>query len=160
MSVCLKMEQQNETKQQSRIGMLTAAGVLLIISSIIAMLGGLYYLYPTLGLSVFLIRNNFNVISSGNLFVGYGILILFSVFGILGFVFGLKAGIQTLKRKRFSKSIYGAILLLIYGLGFFGLFFVPPFFSEAMRSSLYFGTPITILSLLGLICLVMRKNEF
>lgn len=154
------MEQQNEIKHQSRTRLLTTAGILLIISSIIAKLGGLFFLNVFLmQLRPFLISAK--VYSEYNLFAVFSIVLLIGVFGILGFVFGLKAGIQTLKRKRFSKSIFRAfLLLLIYGLQFFGQLFVLPFKNGAIPIVTFLGAPITVLSLLGLICLAMSKKEF
>jgi hypothetical protein len=84
------------------------------------------------------------------LFIGF--------FGILGFAFGLTAGIFSLKRKHFALSIVGTSLLLLSGFVMVVLFALMPYGSVGV--GLLFGLPAMLLSLLGLIFTAISKGEF
>lgn len=137
----------------SRTGMLTASGVLLIIGSAIALIGGLFAFYVT---SLSPVYYYYYPGSDG---IAFAVLMVAGIFGILGFALGLNSGIQCLRRKQFALSISGAALLLVAGVLHFVATIVFPYGGSAVFT-LFFGIPITILAVLGLIFLALRKSEF
>jgi hypothetical protein len=77
---------------------------------------------------------------------------------ILAFVFGLAAGISSLKRKEFKQCLIGGIITLAEG------FLLVPAFAQQWSSSwtvgVMFGAPIILLSGTGLLFISQSKNEY
>jgi hypothetical protein len=136
-----------------RTGMLTASGVLLIIGSAIALTGGLFAFYVA---SLSPLYYYYFHSSDG---IAFTVLTIVGIFGILGFAAGLTSGVQCLRRKHFALSFSGAALLLMAGVLHFVATEVFPYGGSAVFA-LFFGTPITILTVLGLLFLALRKSEF
>jgi cation transport ATPase len=126
-----------------RSGSLTASGVLLIISATIALVGAI------LGFILFAATFYWFGEALAGLIVG--------IFGILGFSFGLTGAVLGLKRKQFAVSITGAVFVLVAGVLHFAMFAVG---YAGIIFVLFFGIPIIILSIIGLILLAIRKKEF
>ena len=135
-----------------RTGMLTAAGVLLIIGSVFALIGGLYWLYG--GWYDY-------VTGESEYFYELAYLTAVGVFEIIGFAFGLTAGIQSLRRKKFSICIAGAVLLLVAGAVHFSYFaFVYASLERLGLNYILSGMSIVIPAVWGLVFVALRKRDF
>ena len=126
--------------------MLTASGVLLIIASAIALIGGLFAFYIT---SLSPLYYYYYGNGDG---IAFAVLMVTGIFGILGFALGLISGIQCLRRKQFAFSIAGAAFLLLAGVMHFVSTIIFPY-GGSVAFTLFFGIPITILTIFGLIFL-------
>jgi hypothetical protein len=91
--------------------------------------------------------------------IAFTMLTVVDVFGLVGFGSGLLSGILCLKRKQYVLAVSGAALLLVAGTLHFAATVLFPYGGAAVFA-LFFGTPITILAVLGLILLVIRRKEF
>jgi ribosomal protein L40E len=124
----------------------TAAGILAIIAACIIIIFGIIYMaefvsgrteyqnyYPY----------DYYTVNPPEYFVA-------GLFGLLGFAFGLTAGIITLKRRLFAMAIFGMALMTVAGI----LFFVEPVVG------IIFGTPVLVLTILSVIFTGIRKREF
>lgn len=136
-----------------RTGILTASAVLFVISATIALIGAIFAFYVT---SLLPLYYYYFGMSNG---VEFGFLMVAGILGILGFVSGLVSGVQSLRRKQFAICISGATLLLLAGTMQFVSTIVFPY-SGSITFSVFFGVPITILTIFGLIFLIIRRNEF
>jgi hypothetical protein len=132
---------------------LTTAGVLLIIGSAIALIGGVFAFYVT---SLSPLYYYYFGRSDGNAFA---VLMVAGIFGILGFVSGLISGSECLRRKQFALSISGAALLLVAGVMHFVSTILFPY-GGSVTFTLFFGIPIIVLAILGLLFLTICKGEF
>jgi hypothetical protein len=122
----------------TRSGYLTAAGVLTIISACICILLGILY----------------TVVYIDGVYRGYRVhppeYFLAGIFGLLGFAYGLTAGILALKRRMFPVAIIGMALVMVAGV----LSFVEPFIG------IIFGLPMLVLVILAVIFTGISKREF
>ena len=128
-------------KEKKRTGFPIAAGVLTIIASCICILVGILFIAA------------FAVETYGYYEVGY---LVPGIFALIGFAFGLTAGILTLKRRTFPLAVIGIIFIMISAF----LTFIP--FSEyyPWTSGLLFGLPTLVLSILALIFTAISREEF
>jgi hypothetical protein len=147
-----QIEQQNKG-QMHRSRVLTASAELLIISSVVALIGGVFAFYVT---SLSPLYKYYFPSTDGSAFT---LLMVVGIFGVLGFPLGLDAGVQCLRRKHFDRSFAEATFLLFTGVLHFAATIVFPY-GGAVVFTLFFGTPITVLTLLGLVFLALRKSEF
>jgi hypothetical protein len=147
-----------------RSTLLTVAGILIVISSCLALVASLFmglfiwadYFHPSHLGSVRAIREAFYVEVS------------ITIFELSAFVLGLLSAVNIFKSKKFSLSALGASFLIISGLLFFAKFlynYLPHV--EAIFQSFwspipqpYFGLPIIILASISIILLVSRRKEF
>jgi hypothetical protein len=140
-----ELEKDKEKQQTKRSAFLTTSGILTIIASCIAMLFG--FLYLIIGIQYYGYGYGYNYSYYSNALIS-------GILGILGFSFGLTAGILTLKR---SQKI-----LAIFGISFL--------FASSIASSLIvsnyieigsiFTIPIILLSILSLVFLGVAHNNF
>jgi hypothetical protein len=131
-----------------RTGFPIAGGILTIVGSCIAAFIGI----------LMLIASAFQSNAYYYYYNPYPYYLFIGIFGILGFAFGLTAGIFSLKRRHFAFSIIGISLLLLSGFVTMVLFALMPFGS--VWGGLLFGLPAMLLSLLGLIFTAISKSEF
>lgn len=131
-------------------GLVTAGGILTIAAACIAAFDGF------VAIAASLISLSFWYTSS---YVrGYfQTLVVVGFFALIGFAFGLAAGIQFLRRKQFVFAMVGTSLLMLSG---FVNFFMPRMPYSGYVWALMFGLPIVFLSLLGLVFVATRKREF
>lgn len=120
-----------------RSAFLTAAGILTIIAACLIAILGIYYMalfvippYPSM-----LVMRPLKYFVTG-------------LFGILGFTFGLTAGILTLIRTLFAMAIFGMALMMVLASV---LFFVGRIVASA---------PVLVLTILSIIITGIRKEEF
>jgi hypothetical protein len=138
------------TPKSSQFGLLTAAGVLIIIGSAIV------------GYDVYSGMNGVLTLSSWGLteywFNYYlGILSISLVCAVLGFSLGLTAGIQVLRKKKFTLSVVGTSVLLIAE---FSMVVISAYFYGNILDRAVTSVPSMILAVLGLVFLVVRRREF
>ena len=132
----------------------TTAGILIIIAACITIIIG------ALGIVVlalnFYHEGAFNEWSFPEwFFPGWFFTDLFS---ILGFAFGLTAGICSLKRKRFALSVAGTSLVLVSG--FVTIILLATYGQIAWLVGFAFGMPTILLSILGIVFLGVSQDEF
>jgi hypothetical protein len=137
------------TPKVGRSGMLTASAVLVIVGSVIAFIGGVFGFVMAASVSSY---GSSYTATRLPLAIGLGAL------GFLGFSLGLVAGIESLRRKQFALSISGVAILLAAGTLHFTSGFFP--YSAWVIFVLFFGIPITTLTVLGLTFLAVRRKEF
>jgi uncharacterized membrane protein len=133
-----------------RSGLLTAGGVLVIIDSCIVMVTAILGLIASVG-----------VLSAPQHYSNTGIyynIFIVSLFEVLCFAFGLTAGIQSLRRKTFVISIIGIVFLMVAGI--LDLVYLGIPYGGALWFFLLFGGTTLILSLLGLIFVAIKKQDF
>jgi hypothetical protein len=139
------------TPKSSQHGLLTAAGILIIIGSAIA------------GYSIYSDVTGIFTLSSWGLTqyaLNYylGINSIFLVCAALGFSLGLTAGILVLRKKKFALSLVGASVLLVTRVLqiVFSLYFTGVILYEVVIVSV----PLMVLAVIGLVFLTVRKKEF
>jgi hypothetical protein len=150
-STALETVQKEAYLLKSRSGILTAGGVLTIIGSCIALVGGL------IGMAISIVALPSYYYQ--NYQSGVALLLVISLLQIFGFAFGLTSGIQTLRRKQFAISIIRVVFLMFVGFLNF-LLLSAPLVIGGLAFVLFFGVPFIVLSLLGLIFVSVRKKEF
>jgi hypothetical protein len=121
------------TKKQS--GFPTAGGILTIFAGCILLVIGLFAL----------------VDSSYGDYYYTGSFLVAGIFNVIGFGFGLTAGVLALKRETFPLAIIGASLVLISGVV---MAVAIPFVGCE------FAIPVAILSVLGVAFITVSKPEF
>ncbi|MCZ2809784.1 MAG: zinc-ribbon domain-containing protein [Candidatus Bathyarchaeota archaeon] len=133
-------------------GLVTAGGILTIVAACIAGISGVLALWFSLNTlyggyyhRVWEIAFVFQTLA----FIGF--------FALIGFGFGLAAGIQSLWRKQFARTMAGTTLLMLAGILYFLTFALP---DNAFIWALMFGLPIVSLSSLGLFFVALRKRDF
>jgi hypothetical protein len=128
----------------------TAGGVLLIIAVSVCVLAGVV---ATL---IFAATSNYSYYGSSyspryeDLLAGGG--------GILAFVYGLAAGIFSLKRKMFTNCLTGGVVTLAEG--FLLVLAFAQQWSNSWIIGVMFGVPIILLSSTGLFFISLSKNEY
>ncbi len=143
-----KIEELEEKQRTKRSAFLTASGILAIIASCIVMLFGLLYL--SVGIQYYGYGYGYNYSYYSNALIS-------GVLGLLGFSFGLTAGILTLKRSQkilaifgisflFASSIASSLIVSNY-IGIGGIFTL-------------FTIPTILLSILSLVFLGVAHNNF
>jgi len=130
-----------------RTGFPVAAGILIIIGACAAVVSGLIGIY----VYFWYLRSSY--------YYHYFEWFITGFFGILGFAFGLTAGIFSLKRKLFPLSMIGMCLVLISGLVTIGNFATIQS-SNSWMTGLLFGLPPTILAILSVIFAAVSHKEF
>jgi uncharacterized membrane protein HdeD (DUF308 family) len=132
-----------------------AAGVLLIIAASICVVAG------AVALGIFVATYGSGYYygwESRNYYVPRYMDLFVTGFGILAFVYGLAAGIFSLKRKKYMHSLSGAIVGVAEG------FLIVLAFAQQWPSSwvigLLFGAPTIILSATGLLFVAISMKEF
>lgn len=137
--------------EKPKSGLVIAAGILVIIAAYIGAIAGVIYLQGSLA-----------TLSSGGVpspfLFFYQTLVVVGFIDLVGFVFGLAAGIQSMRRKHFGFAAVGISILLLAGVLNFYAVGAP--YGSGIAVALQLGAPVVILSLLGLILVVIRKQEF
>lgn len=128
----------------------TAGGVLLIIAVSACSLAGV--------IAIIIFASTYSYSYYGGYYsLGYEAL-LAGAGSILAFVYGLAAGIFSLKRKKFTHCLTGGVITLAEG------FLLVPAFAQQWSSSwiigVMFGVPIILLSSTGLLLISLSKNEY
>ncbi len=136
-----------------RSSFLSAAAVFLFIGSAVAFVGASFAYY--VGSLAPLYEYYFHS-SDG---IAFTMLSVVDVFGLAGFGLGLLSGILCLKRKAYGVAVFGAVFLLVAGTLHFAATALFPYGGAAVFA-LFFGAPITILAVLGLVLVVFRRKEF
>lgn len=133
-------------------GLVTAGGILTIVAACIAGISGVLALWLSL-----------NTLYGGyylrDLEISFAIqtIAFIGFFALVGFGFGFAAGIQSLRRKQFARTMVGIMLLMFAGILYFLTFALP---YNAFIWALMFGLPIVSLSSLGLLFVALRKRDF
>lgn len=148
-----------ELVSKAKSGIVTAAGVLAIIAACVTLIIGL------LSLVISILAWPYY----GEWLEFYGGYLVIGFLNLIGFVFGIAGGIQSLRRKQFNYTLTALSLLLLasfvnfttislwaieldfnpYGLGLKGLIW-----------AWVFGLPSITLSLLSLVFVAIKKQEF
>jgi hypothetical protein len=146
------------TAEKHRSRLVTAGGILVILASCVSAIEG----FLAFIVSVIAFGYYAEALAQGHGLGSpewawfYEILFITGLFGLIGFSFGLAAGIQSLRRKQFAFAILGMAFLMFAGFLDFLTVLVP----VDEWFGLLFAIPITTLSLLGLIFVAVRKREF
>jgi len=128
----------------------TAGGVLLIIAVSICVLATL--------VAILVYSSNYSYNYYGRYYLPSNEGLLAGAGGILAFVYGLNAGICSLKRKRYIHCLAGGVVMLAEG--FLVVFAFAQQWSGSWIVGLMFGVPIIILSSIGLLLISLSKNEY
>jgi hypothetical protein len=158
-SDALEIVQKQFYEANGRSSPLTAGGVLIILGSCFAFVGGILGLIFSIRFASFYGRGA----PFSPLLVPYSAAV--GLFGILGFAFGLASGIQVLRRRHFAASIIGAVFVVFAGILNF-LFFIVPSYGIGFYDLtwdifvLFLGVPCFVFSMLALIFVAVRKSEF
>jgi len=141
--------------EKPRSGLVTAGGVLVIVAACIALINGWLTLLASITV-LFYDTIHYKI----EWLTFYQMLLAVGFFALVGFAFGFVAGVQSLRRKQFSFAAVGMSLLMFAGiLNFFAV--TAPYSTDAGTFwALAFGGSITILSLLGLVFVATKKQEF
>lgn len=83
---------------------------------------------------------------------------LITIFGFVALGSGVTAAIPVFKRRRFALSVYGASILVFSGAVITGAIAMSG--QSRVFSALAYSLPLTVLSFLGLLSLVLSKNDF
>jgi hypothetical protein len=131
-----------------KTGFPIAGGILTIIGSCVAAFIGIFML-------IISALQSYSYYYSYNPYLEY---LLIGMFGVIGFAFGLTAGIFSLRRRHFAISIIGTSLLMLSGFVTMLAFALMAYGS--VWGGLLFGLPIMLFSLLGLIFTAISRSEF
>ncbi len=136
-----------------RSNFLSAAAMFLFIGSAVAFVGASFAYY--VGSLAPLYQSYFG----GSDGVAFTMLSVVDIVGLVGFGAGLLSGILCLKRKQLIVAVAGASFLLVAGTLHFAATALFPYGGAAVFA-LFFGIPITILAVLGLVLVVFCRKEF
>jgi hypothetical protein len=142
------LEKGKEKQQAKRSAFLTASGILVIIASCIAMLFGLLYL--SIGIQYYGYGYGYNYSYYANALIS-------GILGLLGFSFGLTAGILTLKRSQKILAIFGISFLFASSIA---SSLIVSNYIEIGSIFTIFMIPISLLSILSLVFLGVAHNNF
>ena len=123
-------------------GHTTAAGVLVIVGACICLFLGIIFMW-------IYIAGGYRV-SHGSYGIHHPEDLLSGVFGVLGFAFGLTAGILALKRKIFPLVIIGIAFIMLGGI----FSFLEPLVGEIL------GIPVLLFAILGVAFTMISKPNF
>ena len=144
-----------KTEVTKRTDFPTAGGVLLIIATTICVIAGI------MALAVFLVTYQYtyyNGLAGYYSYMPRYVDLFAGFFGILALIYGLAAGILSLKRKKFLHCLIGGLLTVGEG------FLIVIAFAQQWPSSwiigMVFGAPMIILSVAGLLFVSIAKEEF
>lgn len=132
--------------------LVTAGGILVIISACVGFFSGV------VGLAISISGLTSAGYSSSYYMPAYRSLLLVSIFHLVGFGFGLAAGIQSLRGKEFKFVLVGISLLTLMGVSALIVGLIPS--GTNILFAVIFGVPIILLSLLGLIFIATKRSEF
>jgi hypothetical protein len=139
------------TPSKKELGFPIAVGILTIIAACISAITGIIGMIAFEGSIVTVGFSNSNFSANYPLFyVG--------MFGILGFSFGMTAGVFSLKRKYFDFSMIGMYLVFVSGVATMIAFALAE--NNSWVPGLPFGLPVVILSILSVILTTISKGEF
>ena len=134
-----------------RSQLLTSGAFLLIVASSVTLVSGLFaidyifsqdWLYGNAAVSVSIVVS----------------ILLVSLFGLLGFGFGIASGVNTLRRKQFVACLMGAVVLVVAGMLNFTTLLLGG--SQGIHFVIFFGFPATTLAIIGLAFLIIKRHEF
>lgn len=135
--------QPTEKQQAKRSGFLTASGILTIIASSIIMLFGIIYLISGLQYLGYSYYYNY-----------YSDELISGIVGVLGFSFGLTAGILTLKRSSKAFAFFGVVFLMVSSIA------SPAIITNYNVFGYIFTVPVVLFSILSIVFLGVANDNF